>query len=334
MVNVCLTLAVESPAGLQKKINCFNGGVPVIEVRLDFLNPVEFPELPAGSGTSYIATCRPVREGGKFTGPESDRLEILREASKKGFSLVDVESDVENIPRFPESVKVVRSRHDFSGCPSDLDQIYGNLRSREGDLAKLVVTPNNTPDLINLLEFMEVSLPVSPGIVFGMGPIAQVTRIVGPFLGCPWTYVSEDNQSVAPGQFGLSAAKYLYRLPSRREVPKIFGVAGKNENGNVDILAGFLNVQFREQGLNTLVLPLPGLDTAPFLSYALSSNLPYRGFVELGSGTEEKVAEKGRAESERAGRLFRLCDGEWISAPFSMADPGKASREIISFWMT
>ena len=87
MVELCLTLAVESPAGLQKKITCYDGEVPVIEVRLDFLNPVEFPVLPTGSGTRYLATCRPVREGGKFTGPESDRMEILSKASEKGFSL-------------------------------------------------------------------------------------------------------------------------------------------------------------------------------------------------------------------------------------------------------
>ncbi len=334
MVELCLTLAVESPAGLQKKITCYDGEVPVIEVRLDFLNPVEFPVLPTGSGTRYLATCRPVREGGKFTGPESDRMEILSKASEKGFSLVDVESDVEIMPVFPASVKVVRSRHDFSGCPSDLDQIYGSLRSCEGDLPKLVVTPANTPELINLLKFMEKSLPVSPGIIFGMGPLAQVTRVAGPFLGCPWTYVSEDNNSVAPGQFGLSAARNLYRLPARKEVPEIFGVVGKNERGNVDIFAGFLNVQFREQGLNTLVLPFPGLEMAPFLSYALSSKLPYRGFVELESGKGGRVPGDNRgAGSDRAGRLFRLRGGKWISEPFSAADPGRASSEIISFWM-
>ena len=334
MVELCLTLAVESPAELQKKITCYDGEVPVIEVRLDFLNPVEFPALPTGSGTRYLATCRPVREGGRFTGPESDRIGILRKASEKGFSLVDVESDVENMPVFPEPVMAVRSRHDFCGCPSDLDRIYGDLRSSEGDLPKLVVTPKNTSELVNLLEFMEKSLPVSPGIIFGMGPLAQVTRVAGPFLGCPWTYVSEDNNSVAPGQFGLSAAKYLYRLPARKGVPEIFGVVGKNEKGNVDILAGFLNVQFREQGLNALVLPFPGLEMAPFLSYALSSKLPYRGFIELESGKGGRVpGDSGGAASDRAGRLFRLRDGEWISEPFSVEDHGRASREIISFWM-
>ena len=64
MVELCLTLAEESPAELQKKIAFYDGDVPVVEIRLDFLDPVEFPVLPSASGTRYLATCRPVREGG------------------------------------------------------------------------------------------------------------------------------------------------------------------------------------------------------------------------------------------------------------------------------
>lgn len=331
MVELCLTLAEESPAELQKKIAFYDGDVPVVEIRLDFLDPVEFPVLPSASGTRYLATCRPVREGGRFAGPEKDRIKILRKAPKQGFALVDVEADVEEVPLFPESVKVVRSRHDFNGCPSDLDHVYRGLESSMGDLVKIVVTPGDTPDLVRLLEFMEKSLPDSPGIIFGMGQSAQVTRIVGPFLGNAWTYVSEESKAVAPGQFSLGLARDLYRLPDRKNTPDFFGVAGKTDDGYIDIFVEHLNSRFRDLGQNALVLPFPQLEMGTFLSYAFSSKLPYQGFIELESGTGGRlpgsISEPGRA------RRIRFRDGDWFSELFSFADPGPASRDIISFWM-
>lgn len=334
MVELCLTLAVKSPAELQKKISGCEGDVSLAEIRLDFLEPFGLPVLPSGSNTRFLATCRPLREGGQFSGPEPVRIKILCEAAEKGFSFIDLESDVVEKPVFPDTVRIVRSRHDFGACPADLSGIYGSLLSGGGDLAKLVVTPQNTSDLIRLLLFMEENLPGSPGIVFGMGQAAQVTRIVGPFLGCAWTYVSESGNSVAPGQFSLGAARNLYRLPARRDVPDIFGVAGSNSRRNVDIVTGFLNLRFQEMGQNAIAVPLPDLDTELFLSYALNSRLPYRGFVDLGTGKAGSVPGcKGDRAGSRPVRLIRLSDGQWNSHPFHFSDPGKASREIAGFWM-
>jgi len=272
-----------------------------------------------------------VREGGRFTGTEEDRIRILRKAPKQGFTLVDIEADVEEVPLFPESVKVVRSRHDFNSCPSDLDHVCRGLESSMGDLVKIVVTPGDTPDLVRLLEFMEKSLPGSPGIIFGMGQSAQVTRVVGPFLGNAWTYVSEESKAVAPGQFSLGLARDLYRLSASQNTPDFFGVAGKTDDGNIDIFVEHLNNRFRDLGQNALVLPFPDLEMGTFLSYAFSSKLPYQGFIELESGTGKRlpgrISELGRA------RRIRFRDGDWFSEPFSFADPGPASRDIISFWM-
>jgi 3-dehydroquinate dehydratase type I len=324
MVELCLTLAVEILAELQKKIFVYDGSVPIVEIRLDFLEPVEFPVLPSGSGTRYMATCRPVREGGRFKGPEKDRLQILRKAAEKGFSLVDIESDVAELPLSPEMLKIVRSRHDFHHCPADLEQLYLGLKPGMGELAKLVLTPVDSRELVRLLEFMEKSLPGAGGLIFGMGQMAQVTRFVGAFLGNVWTYVSEDSNAVAPGQFSLDVARDLYRLPAFKNIPDFYGVAGKAGDGNIDVFVEYMNNRLRDMGQNAIVLPFSDLDMSQFLPYALSSKLSYRGFIELESGSGRVP---GRA------RRIKLSDGEWFSEPFSYADPEPASREIISFWM-
>ena len=227
MVKLCLTLAAGSAAEMQEKIRLYDGRVPLIEIRLDYLDPFSFPVIPAETDTRYLATCRPAREGGKYRGSEKDRLRILREAPGHRFSLVDLESDIEELPPFPDHIQIVRSSHDFRSCPQDLRQVFLEMKSLSGDLVKLVVTPQNTPDLVRLLEFMENNLPGSPGIILGMGPSAQVSRIIGPFLGSAWTYVSEERMGVAPGQFSLERAVGLYRLPERGCVPDLYGVAGR-----------------------------------------------------------------------------------------------------------
>lgn len=329
MVKLCLTLAAGSAAEMQEKIRLYDGCVPLIEIRLDYLDPFSFPVIPAETETRYLATCRPAVEGGKYRGSERDRLRILREAPGHRFSLVDLESDTEKLPPFPDHVQIVRSSHDFSSCPQDLRQVYLEMKSLSGDLVKLVVTPQNTSDLVRLLEFMENNLPVSPGIIIGMGHSAQVTRIIGPFLGSAWTYVSEDNMGVAPGQFGLDRAVRLYRLPERGCVPDLYGVTGRVDDDHPDVFVDKLNLCFRDLDVNAMALPLPGIDMGLFLAYAGASKLPYRGFVRMGDG----AAGAGTGELDA---LFgtKLINGEWSGETAFPPDRDHAAQDIIRFWMS
>ena len=334
MVDLCLTLAADNAAGLQKKIEDFSGKVPIIEVRLDFMEKVVFPILPADSGTAFLATCRPEREGGRYTGPEKDRLEILRVAPEKGFSLVDVEHDVDDYPLFTSPVRVVRSRHDFQGCPPDLKGIYREMHGLPGDLVKLVVTPGETAVLVELLEFMEAALPRSPGIILGMGAAAQVTRILGPFLGNAWTYVSEEDDVVAPGQFSLDLARNAYRLPEWQGIPDLFGIACADGNEYTYELAGSLNAGFRIMGADALAFPLSGVDMEIFLPYAGSSKLPFRGFIELEPGKDKRISgSRKKAESQQKIRRITFENGIRSAETRVYKDPGEIIRDTINYWM-
>lgn len=334
MVDLCLTLAAENAAGLQKKIEDFSGKVPIIEVRLDFMDPVAFPVLPAGSGTAFLATCRPEREGGRYTGPEKERLEILRIAPEKGFSLVDVEHDVDDCPLFSGPVRVVRSRHDFQGCPSDLKRIHREMQGLPGDLVKLVVTPGETTGLVGLLEFMEDALSRSPGIILGMGEAAQVTRILGPFLGNAWTYVSEEDDVVAPGQFSLDLARNAYRLPEWKGIPDLFGIACADGNEDMDELVRSLNAGFRIMGADALAFPLSGVDMEIFLPYAGTSKLPFQGFLEL-EPEGEKTTPGSRKKAARQQKLRRITFKNGIRSVEAgvYKDPGEIIRDTINYWM-
>jgi 3-dehydroquinate dehydratase type I len=78
-------------------------GGDTVELRLDLLasppTADEVRALLAEAPLETIATCRPVRQGGRFGGDESARLAILRAAAEAGADFVDIERDVRSEER-------------------------------------------------------------------------------------------------------------------------------------------------------------------------------------------------------------------------------------------
>ena len=69
-----------------------------------------------------IVTCRPLREGGMFDGPEEERLRILARAQALGAEFIDIEWDIglSRSSRRAAGSGVIVSRHDFQGVPDEL----------------------------------------------------------------------------------------------------------------------------------------------------------------------------------------------------------------------
>src|SRR3954451_18884848 len=69
-------------------------GARMIELRLDFLAKApDYQRLLAGKPCPLVATVRRVTDGGRWTGPEDNRLMLLRQAIVAGFDWVDLETD-------------------------------------------------------------------------------------------------------------------------------------------------------------------------------------------------------------------------------------------------
>ena len=67
--------------------------IGLAEVRLDLMGSFDVEKLVAGSPVPLVLTCRPERERGGFTGPEPERLAVLRAACEAGAAYIDVELD-------------------------------------------------------------------------------------------------------------------------------------------------------------------------------------------------------------------------------------------------
>ncbi|GAB4111558.1 MAG: shikimate dehydrogenase [Acidobacteriota bacterium] len=274
MPALCLTLAEEFLPDLERKLACYASRVSMIEVRLDWLRQPALPRLPEVRPAELLATVRPPRQGGRWAGTEAERLELLRKAAAEGYQWLDIEDDVGPFP-VPPGTKVVHSFHDFAGMP-DLDSVRLRLEAHPADCYKIAVQVDTTRQLVELLRWRE-RLGDAPFLVLGMGEMGRPSRLLGGFLGNPWTYVAEDGERpAAPGQFTLREAVEIYRLDAWTSVPELYGVLG---NPVAHSRSPHLhNALFRHYGLEKLYVPLAVDDLQAWFDYVGSTRLPFRGF--------------------------------------------------------
>lgn len=221
----CLTLAETEPGRLGELIRRFAGEPAYIEVRLDYLERPAVP-VPPPTDTCFVATCRPAREGGKFQGSEEERIQLLRRAAELGYTWIDLEADVRRDPAEFRPARVLRSHHEFRGVGAGVREEWHRLRQVPGDGYKLAVTPSTLEEVGALFALLRHLPSDPPRVLLGMGDLAQPTRWWGPWLGNAWTYVvPHDNAAVAPGQFTLEEARFLY--DRRTGPPDLYLVLGR-----------------------------------------------------------------------------------------------------------
>ena len=93
--------------------------IGLAEVRLDLMASFDVEKLVAGSPVPLVLTCRPERERGGFTGPEAERLAVLRAACDAGAAYIDVELDsLDQVTGWDGSgTRVIVSQHWYDRCP-------------------------------------------------------------------------------------------------------------------------------------------------------------------------------------------------------------------------
>ncbi len=197
----------------------------LVEFRLDCLPSASITDMLGEAASRAIVTCRPVREGGRFTGDEATRERVLREALDAGAAYVDVEWDAS----FGDALiaahpgRVVLSRHDFAGMPDDLAGIVGAMASRRPAVVKVAVTPARLGDQLQfpLARAAAGGLPV---VLIAMGAVGVPSRVLAQQLGSCWTY---GGAAVAPGQVRPEIMRARYRVGSHTAGTRVFGVAGR-----------------------------------------------------------------------------------------------------------
>lgn len=189
--------------------------IGLAELRLDLMQAFDLPRLIAESPCPLVITCRPTREGGRFSGPEEARLGILAQALNLGCAYVDVEWDsLDWLATQPRTkTPVIVSRHWHDQMPEDLWSVYTALRER-AEVVKLVGTAFRPADMFPVFDLLWRA--TTPVIGIAMGADGQLTRLLAPcFQNCVLTYASPSVEgATAPGQFTLREMVEVYHLPA------------------------------------------------------------------------------------------------------------------------
>jgi len=279
MLDLCLTLAENCHRELTRKIGHYAGRVPLIELRLDCLKDPRLPEIPQDSTTQFLATNRPLRQGGYFKGSEKERLDFLFSAAEQGCRWIDLESDVVTDRDLPVETLVIRSFHSFGGFLPELEKVLEDLRSQGGDVYKIALQVSTAEELKRLLLWMETLPRHIQRVVIGMGALGQPSRLLGRFLGNIWTYVSAaEEDPVAPGQFSLESARKLYRISEWKSVPDLYGIISGDAADHL-LSVKIHNRLFSYYNQEALLLPLQLDDLEPWFGYMEATGLPFRGLA-------------------------------------------------------
>ena len=216
----CVSIAEKTPYKIKKTLKIALKKSDYVEVRFDFLKSEQVPEaieIIKKDLKKIVCTLRPKTEGGKFSGNEKERVDILKLIAEYNPFLLDVEFNTlkrnSSLRRYLKSTKtnLLVSWHDFKKTPSSTElKKKMKQMSKFSSNVKIVCTAKSTDDSNRMLELYSKK-GKNNLISFAMGDFGRISRILCLYLGSPYTYVSLG-KAIAPGQFSVDEVKKITNL--------------------------------------------------------------------------------------------------------------------------
>lgn len=202
---------------ISEAIKC---GLDVAELRIDLYSSFDcayvLREVRKFKNLPTVATIRIKREGGNWSGSDSDRLSLFR-ALINEVNAVDVElasksilSQVAALAHAANKLVFV-SYHNFDSTPklSTLNGIARKAKAAGADIVKMATFAKNKKDLQTLAMFTIENSDL--GVVsIAMGSKGVVSRLFFPALGSRLTY-AYMGKITAPGQLHFDETSELMR---------------------------------------------------------------------------------------------------------------------------
>lgn len=285
---ICVSVCARTAEELFEKAAQAETMADVIEARFDCLDSGAIERALSGVSvaTPILFTYRPVSQGGGAPDDVLQRAAFWSSLTRNtdlgpGRTLIDNEPDLESVIRWPVETALIRSFHDFSGVPSDLDAIFDTLSS--AGIAKIAVTANSITDGIAVWKLLERA--ASEGKQFipvAMGEAGKWTRILAPAYGAFMTYASLDPDSkTAPGQISAADMLDVFRVKELGRDTEIYGIIAGDTSYSVS--PWMHNAAFKSAGMDRVFLPLQASDLEAFFLRMVKPDtreidLNFRGF--------------------------------------------------------
>ena len=216
----CVSIAEKTPKKLKQTLAKALKKSDYAEIRFDFLNPNTIPEalhLIRKDLAKCVSTLRPIRDGGKFSGSEKNRVSIIKLIAEYDPFLLDIEYDTlrknKNLQKYLKNTgtHTLVSWHNFKQTPtaSVLKKKLSEMRKFSSNI-KIVTMAKSIKDGSRILSLYNNSKNVKL-IAFSMGNFGRMSRLLCLLLGSPYTYVSLG-KPIAPGQFSLDEVKSIFTV--------------------------------------------------------------------------------------------------------------------------
>lgn len=225
-VRICVPVCEKDLDALRKTCERASEWADLIELRLDCLEetPVSIQPL----NRQVILTFRPSEQGGHRDLTREQRQQFWSSIAPQGENIWwDLEGDLVH-DLAPDWSRVIVSYHDFSGVPTDLDQIYERLAQSPAAVIKIAVQANDILDCIPIFHLLDRARREGRKIIaIAMGDSGLATRVLGPSRGSFLTYGPlDDERATAPGQVNARKLRSLYRIDTIDDETMICGLAG------------------------------------------------------------------------------------------------------------
>lgn len=276
-VRICIPLCERSLEEFELSVSKATREGDAVEFRLDCLSQSELDHfdkllrLASSTDSLTILTLRPSEEGGKRELDYQVRDQFWRRLQEiPGSYLMDLELDlVEGL--FTSSspsidwARVIGSKHDFSGPPADLEQIYQRLARTPVRIIKVAVQAHDVTDCIPLFRLLKRAREEGrEAIAIAMGPAGVATRILGPSRGAFLTYGALDTEAAtAPGQITAKELKDVYRIGRITSETQILGLVGFPVSHSIS--PHIHNAAFDRTNFDGVYIPFEVRDVAVFI---------------------------------------------------------------------
>ena len=188
-------------------------GADIIELRFDLMDgdPVEIVhQCKTISSLPIIATFRSAQEGGRYFGsPEEWAKKIAPIIPLVDYVDVEQQYAQQAAPVKEAGKKIVASHHAAQMLPLHILFVLEQELRSYGDIPKIIVTPNNEDDLIDLIAFTRAAKkPICTGV---MGAQFRYARAILPLFGSEFVYC-HTGVPTAAGQYSVEEFVALQKL--------------------------------------------------------------------------------------------------------------------------
>lgn len=230
----------------------------IIELCLDqFIKTPDVGELVKLTDKPLLISCRSKKDGGRFSGSEEERLQLLRNAIVAGPAYVELDLGIANdVPRFGPTKRVI-SYTSLNRPLGKIDEIFEQCWKAKADIVKVTWPTDDLDAAWPLLAAVSQSREL-PVVGQGIGRSGLTFSLLGRKYGSPWIYAALERGMEAydcqPTVWQLEEEYCWGDIDRKTRFVGVIGM-GAAENSTVRIL----NAAFKEMQKPIRCLPLiPG----------------------------------------------------------------------------